>query len=168
MHDEKMHQENDELPKSKSQVKREMQFLRDLGEELVELPLVSLKKFDFTENLLDSILLAKELKREARRRQLQHVGKLLREEDHVAIRQLLSQISQPQRDEVIAFHEIEQWRDKLLVGDDETINQAVCKFHNADRQTLRQLVRQAIKERKLEKPPKFARLLFQYLNELKK
>ncbi len=167
MRDEKLYEENDEIPKSKSQVKREMQRLRDLGEELVDLPAVSLKKFGFSGTLLGSITLAQGLKREARRRQLQHIGKLLREEDDAAIRQLLCQISQPQRKEVTAFHEIEQWRDKLLNGDDETINQAVSKFQDADRQNLRQLVRNARKERQQEKPPKSARLLFQYLKGLK-
>ncbi|MFW2438700.1 MAG: ribosome biogenesis factor YjgA [Arenicellales bacterium] len=159
--------EKEELIISKSQVKREMQALRDLGKELVDLPLVSLKKFDFSETLLDSIILAQGLKREALRRQLQHIGKLLREEDDAAIRQLLNQISQPQRDEVMAFHEIEQWRDKLLDGDDEAINQAVERFQEADRQHLRQLVRNARKERQQERPPKSARLLFQYIKELK-
>jgi len=163
-----MTEENEELIISKSQVKREMQALRDLGRELVDLPLVSLRKFDFSDTLLDSIVLAQGLKREALRRQLQHIGKLLREEDDAAIRQLLNQISQPQRDEVMAFHEIEQWRDKLLDGDDEAINQAVSRFQEADRQHLRQLVRNARKERQQEKPPKSARLLFQYLKELKK
>jgi ribosome-associated protein len=161
-----MTEENEELIISKSQVKREMQALRDLGKELVDLPLVSLNKFDFSETLLDSIILAQGLKREALRRQLQHIGKLLREEDDAAIRQLLNQISQPKRDEVMAFHEIEQWRDKLLDGDDEAINQAVDRFQEADRQHLRQLVRNARKERQQEKPPKSARLLFQYLKEL--
>lgn len=168
MHDEKMHHENEVFPRSKSQVKREMQSLRDLGEELVALPLVLLKKFEFSERLLDAILLAQESKREALRRQLQHIGKLLREEDDDAIRLLLSQISQPKRDEVIAFHEIEEWRDRLLDGDNETINQAVNKFQDADRQHLRQLVRNVRKERQQEKPPKSARLLFQYLKELKR
>ena len=161
-----MTEENEELIISKSQVKREMQALRELGRELVDLPLVSLRKFDFSDTLLDSIVLAQGLKREALRRQLQHIGKLLREEDDAAIRQLLNQISQPQRDEVMAFHEIEQWRDKLLDGDDEAINQAVSRFQEADRQHLRQLVRNARKERQQEKPPKSARLLFQYLKDL--
>ncbi len=163
-----MTEENEELIISKSQVKREMQALRDLGEELVDLPRVSLKKFSFPERLLDSILLAQDLKREALRRQIQHIGKLLREEDDEAIRQLLSQISQPQREEIRAFHEIEQWRDKLLNGDDEQVNQAMSRFPDADRQHLRQLVRNARKERQLEKPPKSARLLFQYLKDLQK
>ena len=161
-----MTEEKEEILISKSQVKREMQALRDLGRKLVDLPLVSLNKFDISESLYDSIILAHGLKREALRRELQHIGKLLREEDDVAIQQLLTQISQPQRDEIKAFHEIEQWRDKLLDGDDDVINQAVSRFEDADRQHLRQLVRNARREREQEKPPKSARLLFQYLKDL--
>ena len=162
-----MTEDNEELTKSKSQVKREMQALRDLGEELVDLPAGELKKFEFSENLHDAILLAQNSKREALRRQLQHIGKLLREEDDAVIRKTLVQISQPQREEVKAFHEIEQWRDRLIGGDDEVINQLVIRFPDADRQYLRQMVRNARKEHQQEKPPKSSRLLFKYLKGLK-
>lgn len=158
--------DEDEEIVSKSQVKREMQALRDLGEELVALPLVSLNKFSLPERLFDAIVLAQSLKRDALRRQIQRVGKLLREEDDLAIRQLLSQISQPQRDEVQAFHKLEQWRDKLLGGDDGAINELVSYFPDADRQHLRQLVRNTKKEQQQDKPPKNARLLFQYVKGL--
>lgn len=161
-----MTEDNNELPKSKSQVKREMQALRDLGQELVDLPAGELKKFSFSDSLHDAILLAQHSKREALRRKLQHIGKLLREEDEDSIRRTLSQISQPKREEVIIFHEIEQWRDRLLTGDDEAINQLVRKYSDADRQHLRQLTRNARKEQQQEKPPRSARLLFQYISDL--
>ena len=156
----------EELPKSKSQVKREMQALRDLGKELVDLPAGELTKFTFSDSLHDAILLAQHSKREALRRQLQHIGKLLREEDELSIRQTLAQISQPKREEVHIFHEIEQLRDRLLDGDDDAINQFVSKYSDTDRQHLRQLVRNARKEQQQQKPPKSARLLFQYIREL--
>lgn len=161
-----MTEDKEELSKSKSQVKREMQALRDLGKELVDLPAGELKKFAISDSLHDAILLAQHSKREALRRQLQHIGKLLREEDETSIRQTLSQISQPKREEVKILHEIEQWRDRLLTGDDEAINQLVSKYTDADRQHLRQLARNAIKEREREKPPRSARLLFQYISDL--
>ena len=161
-----MTEDNEELTKSKSQVKREMQALRDLGEELVDLPAGELKKFEFSESLHDAILLAQNSKREALRRQLQHIGKLLREEDDAVIRKTLVQISQPQREEVKAFHEIEHWRDRLIAGDDEVINQLVSRFPDADRQYLRQMIRNARKEHQQEKPPKSSRLLFKYIKEL--
>lgn len=157
---------DDELEKSKSQIKREMQALRDLGKELVDLPVSVLKKIDLSEAVYEAVRLAQGLKREALRRQLQHIGKLLREEDEAAIRQALAQIAQPQRDEVRALHEIEHWRDRLINGDDEIINQLVDRFPSAERQQLRTLVRNARKERELDKPPKSSRLLFKYLKEL--
>ena len=159
---------NEQLAKSKSQLKREMQALRDLGKELVDLPAGELKKFAFSDSLHDAIALAQHSKREALRRQLQHIGKLLREEDEANIRQTLAQISQPKRKEVQTFHEIEQLRDRLLTGDDEAINQLVSKCSDADRQHLRQLVRNARKEQQQEKPPRSARLLFQYISDLMK
>lgn len=161
-----MTEKNENLTKSKSQVKREMRALHDLGRELVDLPARELAKFGFSETLLDAIVLAQNLRREALRRQLQHIGKLLRDEDEAAIRQTMVQISQPQMDEVKAFHEIEQWRDRLIEGDDEVINRLISRFPDTDRQHLRQLVRNARKERKMEKPPKYSRLLFQYLKNL--
>jgi ribosome-associated protein len=161
-----MTEKNNTATKSKSQVKREMQALRDLGKELVELPAGELAKFGLSESLLDAIVLAQNSKREALRRQLQHIGKLLRDEDETAIRQTMDQISQPKKDEVKAFHELEQWRDRLITGDDEVINRLVSRFPDADRQHLRQLVRNARKERMMEKPPRYSRLLFQYLKEL--
>jgi len=162
-----MTEEYEHLTKSKSQVKREMEALRDLGKELVDLPVGDLQKFDFPESLYDAILLAQNSKREALRRQLQHIGKLLRQEDDVIIRQTLARISQPQREEVKAFHEIEHWRDRLIAGDDNVINQIVIKYPDTDRQHLRQLVRNACKEQQMQKPPKSARLLFQYLKALR-
>lgn len=161
-----MIEDDDELVKSKSQIKREMQALRDLGKELVDLPVSVLKKIDLSEAVYEAVMLAQGLKREALRRQLQHIGKLLREEDEVAIRQALAQIAQPQRNEVRAFHEIERWRDKLISGDDQVINLLVEQFPTAERQQLRTLVRNARKESELDKPPKSSRLLFKYLKEL--
>lgn len=158
--------DENELVKSKSQVKREMQALRDLGKELVFLPAAVLKKINLSDVVYEAVMLAQGLKREALRRQLQHIGKLLREEDEAAIRQSLAQIAQPQRNEVRAFHEVEGWRDRLISGDDEVINQLVSRFPAADRQQLRTLVRNARKEAQLDKPPKSSRLLFKYLKEL--
>ena len=161
-----MTEKNNTATKSKSQVKREMQALRDLGKELVDLPAAELAKFELSESLLDAIALAQHSKREALRRQLQHIGKLLRDEDETAIRRTMVQISQPKKDEIKAFHELEQWRDRLITGDDEVINRLISRFPDADRQHLRQLVRNARRERKMEKPPKYSRLLFQYLKQL--
>jgi ribosome-associated protein len=161
-----MSEDKEQPVKSKSQVKRELQALRDLGRELVELPPALLDKLDIPASVRDEILHARTLKREALRRQLQRIGKLLRDADEEAIRSAVARLSQPHRDEVRAFHEIEKWRDQLISGDDEMINQLMQRFAGADRQHIRQLVRNARKESSLDKPPRSARLLFQYLSGL--
>ncbi|MBT7951051.1 MAG: DUF615 domain-containing protein [Gammaproteobacteria bacterium] len=153
-------------PKSKSQVKRELHALHDLGRELVELPGKALKQIPLSEETLDAVLEAKQLKMEALRRQLKHIGKLMRDEDADSIRIALDKLRQPHEKEVSEFHEVEGWRDSLLAGDDAVLGELCGRFVDIDRQHLRQLVRNAQKERDLNKPPKSARVLFRYLKAL--
>ncbi len=65
---------------SKSQLKRDSQALQDMGAQLVDMPEGKLQKFDLPENLRDAIYEARRLKsREAKRRHLQYIGKLMRD-----------------------------------------------------------------------------------------
>ena len=156
----------DEGQKSKSQIKREMQALRDLGVELITLPPSRLEQLPLSPQLQEAVIAARGFKKEALRRQVQHIGGLLREEDAEAIRQALQALRQPHRKEVQAFHEVEQWRDRLLAGDDACLEEVVTRFDQVDRQHLRQLVRNARKEQERGSAPKSARSLFRYLAEL--
>jgi ribosome-associated protein len=79
---------------------------------------------------------------------------------------MLHKLQQPHKDEVKAFHQLEQWRDQLLLGDQDLLNEMASKFENFDRQHIRQLIRNAKKEQEQNKPPKSARLLFKYLTEI--
>ena len=152
--------------KSKSQVKRELQALRDLGRELVELPQRMLDKISLDDELRDAILEAKRYKREARRRQIQHIGVLMREVDAEFIKKSLQDLKKPHQREVQAFQEIETWRDSLLAGDMNTLAELGERFPDFDRQHVKQLLRNAKKEREHDKAPKSARALFRYLNGL--
>jgi len=152
--------------KSKSQVKREMQALRDLGNDLIDLPEASLGKLSLSDRLHDAVSAAKGFKREALRRQVQHIGVLLRSEDVDVIRRELEGLARPHRKEVKAFHQVEQWRDALIAGDATLLEELVTRFQEIDRQYLRQLIRNARKESEINKPPKSARLLFKYLSNL--
>lgn len=156
-----------ELPKSKSQLKREREALRLLGRELVELPDAHLQKVPLGEKSREAIVAARGMKMGALKRQLQYIGGLMVEEDEPAIRRTLEGLNAPHREEVAALHELEQWRDRLIEGDEVLLNELVDRFAQADRQHLRQLVRNAAKERKLAKPPKSSRMLFRYLYELR-
>jgi len=144
-----------------------MQALRDLGQRLVEMPAAQLEKVPLSESLREAVVLAKRLKREALRRQLQHIGVLMRAEESEVILKTLERLDQPHREEVKALHEIEQWRDELIAGDTTRLTDLLSRYETADRQYLRQLVRNAQKEREQNRAPKSARALFQYLSELR-
>jgi ribosome-associated protein len=153
--------------KSKSQIKRELHLLHDLGKQLVALPQSQLRALELTEPLQTAIMDARRFKRGALKRQLQYIAGLMREVDATAVRQSLDGFNRPQQQEVEALHEVEAWRDALLAGDDALLDELVRRFQHADRQHLRQLVRNANRERQLNKPPKSARALFRELSALR-
>jgi len=156
----------EELPKSKSQIKREMHELQALGKQLVELPPKQLVEIPLSEKIRDAIVAAKTLKHGAIRRQLKYIGSLMPKEDEASIRTMLHKLQQPHKDEVKAFRELEQWRDQLLQDDQDLLNELANKFVNFDRQHIRQLIRNAKKEQEKNKPAKSARLIFKYLTEM--
>jgi ribosome-associated protein len=151
---------------SKSQLKRDSEMLHKLVQQLVALPAASLSRLSLSEKLQEGIAQAKKLKRIALKRQLKYLTGLMREVDSDAIVLQLERLIQPHRQQVQQFHEVEQWRDALLAGDEALLEELVSRFETADRQHLRQLVRNAQKERDQNKPPKSARLLFSYLSDL--
>ncbi len=163
-----MQELEDEIPeKSKSQLKRELLALQDLGRELVALSTKDIKHLPLSEDLLEALKEARTLKMSALARKIKHIGKLLRDEELEAIRDALAKLRQPHVESVQAFHEVEEWRDSLLGGNMELINELCQRYTDLDRQRLGQLVRNAKKEATLEKAPKSARVLFRYLKDVK-
>lgn len=161
------HIEDEQGEISKSQIKRELQALRDLGKELVSLTANQLDKIPLSAELREDILKAKHFKLKALKRQLQHIGVLLRNEDAEAIRHAIEKLRQPDRQQVKELHQIEQWRAGLIAGDQQVLTEIIEQFSDLDRQHLLQLIRNVKKEQAQNKPPKFARALFQYLKALK-
>jgi ribosome-associated protein len=152
--------------KSKTQIKREVLELKDLGKQLVELPEKMLQKVPLSESMLDAVLEARRLSRGALQRQLRYIAGLVPNEDVDAIRKTLEELRQPHHQQVREFKQLENWRDRLLAGDEELLNELALRFPHADRQHIRQLIRNATREREQNKAPKSARALFQYLSEL--
>lgn len=156
-------QDIEEQEKSKSQIKREMHELQALGKQLVGLPNKQLVNIPISDKLRHAVIAAKTLKRGAVRRQLQYIGKLMPKEDEASIRTALNELQQPHKEEVDAFHEVERWRDQLLLGDQDLLNELATRFMNFDRQYITQLIRNAAREQEHKKSPKSTRLLFKYL-----
>lgn len=161
-----------ELPaterKSKSQRKREMTALQTLGEELVELASGELQRLALPEKLLDAVEAARALsQRGARKRQMQYIGRLMRDVDPKPIQEALDAMKTHGRQATVDFHHLEHWRERLLVQGDEAVQELLAEYPDADRQHLRQLIRTAQAEQAADKPPRAARELFQYLRGLK-
>lgn len=151
---------------SKSEIKRDAEELKRLGVELVELGKNALDKIPLDADLRAAIELAQRIKMEGRRRQLQLIGKMLRQRDVDPIRQALDKLKNRHNQQVVVFHKLEQLRDRMVDGSDEAIEEVMNLWPDADRQQLRSLVRNARKEKAGNKPPKSARQIFQYLREL--
>jgi len=131
---------------SKSQVKRDMLALLDLGKRLVELPGAKLRQLPLEESLYDAICLAQRTtSREGRRRQIHYVGKLMRKAQADAIRTQLDVWDNGSRRETLAMHRLESLRD-LLLKDDEALTQLLDEYPGADVQHLRALIRAGRKE----------------------
>ncbi|MDP2716738.1 MULTISPECIES: ribosome biogenesis factor YjgA [unclassified Rheinheimera] len=158
---------DEEEGKSKSQVKREMHELQKLGEELVELSAASRARVPLDDELKDALQLADKLsnKREALRRHIQFIGRLMRTRDLEPIEQALAVLRNTNQAATRQFHKVEQWRDKLLAKDD-SLTDFIAAYPEADVQQLRQLIRNAKKEQEKQQPPKAYRELFQLIKPL--
>lgn len=159
-------QDGYEQPKSKSQIKRELHELQVLGKQLIQLPDKQLLNIPVSEKLREAILIAKTMKHGALSRQSKYIGNLMPNEDEASIRKALEKLQQPHKDKVDRFHALEEWRDRLLQGDQTLIDELALKFDKFERQYVGQLTRNAKKEQALDKPSKSSRLLFKYLSEL--
>ena len=153
--------------KSKSERKREVTALQELGERLLELSQEQLNNIRISQELQDALILAKTLKsRGARRRQMQYIGVLMRRIDPEPIRLMIHEIDKGQKHKAREFQQLETMRNSLIDGDDTVFEEIIRHFPDVDILRLRQLVRGARKEKKENKPPKQSRSLFRYLREL--
>ena len=152
---------------SKTARKKEMTALQDVGQKIVALKERELATIPLDEDLLDAVMTARRLKsREGLRRQMQYIGRLMRQANADPILAALEQLETGRKDHARRFHELENWRDELLEQGFDGIESVMQRYPNADRQHLRQLLLQAGKEKARNAPPAASRKLFRYLREL--
>ena len=158
------------LSPSRSQNRREALEVLALGEQLVSLTEAQLARLPVPESLLPHIRECRRITAQiAHKRQLQYLAKQMRREDDEvleAIRDALDEKGEAARREVAAMHRVEDWRDRLLDGGDAALAELLDEYPAADRQQLRQLVRNTLEERKRSKPPRAFRELYRALREL--
>lgn len=158
-----------DLP-SKSQLKRDMESLQKLGEQLVALPEKSLQSIPLPERLHDSIYKARGIKaHEGLRRQLQFIGKQMRAltpEELQPIQQALIDLQRGSKHSRDQQKRLEAWRDRLLKEGQPALDFLQQSYPELAVDELSQLLRQVHKEQQEGAPPKAYRQLYQLLKTL--
>ena len=156
----------DEPELSKTRRKKNMHALQDLGEKLVELTAAQLASLELPERLADAIELAKRISGfEARRRQMQYIGRLMRDVDAAPIAERIAEQQSSRQRENARHKEAERWRDRLLV-DENALTELARAYPGLDVQPLHTLIRNVRKEQAQGRPPHSARALFRTLRSL--
>ena len=152
---------------SKSQKKRDADFLQKIGVKFIDLSLAKLDSLPLTEQLYKAIIDAKAIKSHgAKRRQAQLIGKLMRAADYEAILAAYSQLVEEESSVTANFHEVELWRDKLISEGKKALTEFIDTYHPEDVQHLRQLVKKAQTDQFKEKNTGAATALFRYLRSI--
>lgn len=150
---------------SKTRRKAQMHALQDLGEALVALDPGKLATLGLPERLVDAIAEARRTRsHEGRRRQLQYVGKLMRDIDPAPIRDALDRFAAGQPSDRAEFAAAERWRDELM-ADDAALDRFAVAHPDANRGEIAGLVRDARLERVRGGPPHRYRALFREIRK---
>ena len=157
---------------SKSQLKREAHELQKLGDDLAALPEARLAELPMDDRLREAVMTLRQTRsHEGRRRQLQFVGKLMRQADAEPLREAVARIRLGGARDSLRLHEIERWRAELL-ADDEALTRWAAGHPGSDLQQLRSLVRQARADRVPDAAPGVAqrqgrafREIFQFIQQ---
>ncbi len=152
--------------RSKTKAKEEVEALQDLGKRLVGVGNDRLKKLEIPESLRDAVLAAKKITSHgALRRQMQYIGKLMRDVDTDPIQEMLDELDGISNKANARFHALEKLRDRLI-EDEAVITTLKNDYPELDVSALRTLRRNAMKEQAEQKPPKAYRAIFQLLKSL--
>jgi len=159
--------DEDPVPLSKTQRKQAMEELQALGEELVALSGDRVKKIAIPDDLREAVNEAQRMTRhdEARRRQMQYIGKLMRNVEVKPIRAALALVRGESASETARMRRLERLRTELL-ADEKVLHEIATLYPSVDLQHLRSLRRAALKEHEQNKPPRSYRAIYQLLKEL--
>jgi ribosome-associated protein len=152
---------------NKSAGKRALQALQTLADRLLQLGPKEWQSLGLSTKLQQALQEGRRLTNAAaKRRHQRYLAKLLSLEEQSAAIDLIQTLDAKHQADNLRFHRLEQWRDRLLGEGDAALAELLDEYPAADRQTLRQLMRQASKEAAVGKPPAAARKLFKALRTL--
>jgi ribosome-associated protein len=151
---------------SKTRRKKQMHALQDLGARLVALSAEELARIDLPETLREAVEDARRFTRhEARRRQMQYIGRIMRGIDSGPIAEQVAALKAPSKRQTALFHVAERWRQELL-SDGEALERFVKEFPDADPHRIRAMVDEAREEKRASRAPRRFRELFHLLSAI--
>jgi len=149
---------------SKSQRKREAQAWLNLAKKLISMPDHTRQRLPLDTDLRAAVDFARNIRQHgAYKRQLQTIGKMLRNRDATALADAVASLDQQRRQLSARHHLAEAWRDRLIMAGDDDLAELLQHCTGLKAQTLRQLIRSAGKQAQAGKPPTAARKLFKLL-----
>ena len=153
--------------KSKTEIKREMHQLQDFAQRLIEMSKHQRSRLPLSDDLKDAMVLADKItnKHEALRRHIRHTAKILLETDLEPIHQAMEVMANKHQQETAKFVRLEALRDDLITQGNTAVESLIADFPNIERQKIKQLIRNAAKEKKAEKLGKHYKNLFTYLKD---
>jgi len=151
---------------SKTELKKDSKKIQQFGRKISELTINNIEEFKFPLNIYEATIDLKNLKsNSAKKRQVQYLGKLLREIDLTDAFIIMKQLKVSSQKEIQRNNIIEGWRNKLL-NNNNSITEFVDEYPEIDRQSLRQTISNAQKEKIKNKPPKYSRQLFKLIKDI--
>lgn len=166
-----MTDDNEEVARAerpnKTQLKREIAERSDLIDRMTHLSDSELKRLGLDDETIDAVGAVRALPASgARNRQLKYCTKQLATTDMSAVKTYLDDRHSQQLAVNQKFHHLEQWRERLIEEGDGALGAALSVWPQIDRQQMRQLIRDAQRERSSGKPAGAAKKLFRHLREL--
>jgi ribosome-associated protein len=150
---------------SRTKKKEHVEELQKLGAALVDLPAAQLGALALPPELLAAVREAQRIpSREAKRRQLQFIGKIMRKVDPEPVRAALAAVAGRSIAARVQQQRIENWRERLI-GDDGALTAYADEHPGADLQELRSLIRNARREVEEGRPPRAQRELYRVLRD---
>ena len=167
MHDTDLEEEEHDHGPSRGEQRRQALAVLELAQRLVERSDADLARIPLDDDLRELVLTSKRITAQiARKRQVQYLAKHMRRRDDevlATIRAALEHDKADGRREAQALHQVEYC---LIADGDDALGEFVGAHPHADRQRLRQLARNAHREKLQNRPPHAYRELFRELREL--
>ncbi len=152
---------------SRTQKKKAAQALQRMGEKLVLLSDAQFDELALPAELMDAVALARQItSREARRRQIQYIGRLMREFDPREIEKALEEITSGQAENKRRFKLVERWREELVAGNDQRLVWLKERYPDIDAGELSRLVGNSRTALSGTNAKKARRALFRYLSRV--